>query len=77
MDGRTAVLRGNVASQADERMMQRLVSLEPGVSTVRSELNYPGKGARQRTRRVVPIQLRQYTCSSTVKKVKDSDKKIG
>ncbi len=45
MDGRTAVLRGNVASQADERMMQRLVSLEPGVSTVRSELNYPGKGA--------------------------------
>ncbi len=43
MDGRTAVLRGNVASQADDRMMQRLVSLEPGVSTVRSELNYPGK----------------------------------
>ncbi len=44
MEGRTAVLRGTVASQADERMMQRMVSLEPGVSTVRSELNYPGKG---------------------------------
>ncbi len=43
MEGRTAILRGNVASQADERMMQRLVSLEPGVSTVRSELSYPGK----------------------------------
>jgi hypothetical protein len=44
MEGRTAVLRGSVASQADDRMMQRMVSLEPGVSNVRSELNYPGKG---------------------------------
>ncbi len=51
MDGRTAVLRGSVASQADDRMLQRLLSLEPGVSKVKSELTYPGKTAEKRPSR--------------------------
>jgi BON domain len=38
VDGRTAILRGVVKSQADARMIERLVKLEPGIDNVRSEL---------------------------------------
>lgn len=43
MVGRTAVLVGNVTSQTDERLIARMVLLEPGVDNVASELSYPGK----------------------------------
>lgn len=43
MSGRTVVLQGSVDSQADEQLVQRLVSLEPGVDGVISQLDYPGK----------------------------------
>lgn len=43
MSGRTAVLQGTVDAEADERLVQRLLILEPGVDSVRSELRYPGK----------------------------------
>jgi osmotically-inducible protein OsmY len=36
--GRTAVLRGVVATQHDRELAERLASLEPGVSTVQNEL---------------------------------------
>jgi osmotically-inducible protein OsmY len=32
------VLRGSVATEADKRMMERLVQLEPGVDSVRNEV---------------------------------------
>jgi len=32
------VLRGTVSSEADKRMMERLMQLEPGVESVRNEL---------------------------------------
>lgn len=43
MVGRTVVLQGSVDSQADEQLVQRLVSLEPSVDGVISQLTYPGK----------------------------------
>jgi osmotically-inducible protein OsmY len=38
MDGRVAVLRGEVASKDDRDLIARVVLLEPGVSDVRNEL---------------------------------------
>lgn len=38
MEGRTAILTGQVASEADLRMAQLLVRLEPGVSHIDSRL---------------------------------------
>ena len=38
MDGRVAVLRGDVASQHERDLVGRLVLLEPGISDVRNEL---------------------------------------
>lgn len=49
MAGRTAVLRGSVESQNDDRVVQRLISLEPTVQYVVSQLDYPGKGQSVRT----------------------------
>ncbi|MGN6543462.1 MAG: BON domain-containing protein [Aureliella sp.] len=43
MSGRAVVLRGSVASQAEEQLVLRLVSLEPGVDGAISQLSYPGK----------------------------------
>ena len=43
MSGRRLVLQGNVASEADEKLIARLLSLEPGVDEVESQLVYPGK----------------------------------
>lgn len=37
-EGGDVVLRGTVASEADKRMMERLIQLEPGVNSVRNEL---------------------------------------
>jgi osmotically-inducible protein OsmY len=33
------VLRGTVANESDKRMMERLIQLEPGVNSVRNELD--------------------------------------
>ena len=38
VDGETVVLRGTVASEADRRIAERMVMLEPGVRQVRNEL---------------------------------------
>lgn len=38
MQGRTAVLRGRIATQADSSLAERLLQLEPGVDEVRNEL---------------------------------------
>ena len=38
MDGRVAVLRGEVVSQHERELVARLVLLEPGISDVRNEL---------------------------------------
>lgn len=43
------VLRGTVASEADKRMMERLLQLEPGVDSVRNELAV-GQPKPERTR---------------------------
>lgn len=43
MEGRTAILRGNVPSESDKRMMERLLSLEPGVSKIRNEITISKK----------------------------------
>lgn len=52
MSGRTAVLQGRVDSQADEQLVQRLISLEPSVDGVISQLDYPGKA------RTTPVPAR-------------------
>ncbi|MCA9132636.1 MAG: BON domain-containing protein [Planctomycetales bacterium] len=38
MEGRTAIIRGQVASEADVQLAERLLSLEPGIDSVRNEL---------------------------------------
>jgi hypothetical protein len=38
MEGRTAVLRGEVASERDRALIELLVLFEPGISSVRNEL---------------------------------------
>ncbi|MAT73498.1 MAG: hypothetical protein CMJ58_28790 [Planctomycetaceae bacterium] len=38
MEGRTAVLSGEVATDHDSRLVEKLASMEPGVSQVRNEL---------------------------------------
>jgi hypothetical protein len=40
MSGRTAVLRGAVNSPADGKLLERLLSLEPGVDAVENELTF-------------------------------------
>jgi osmotically-inducible protein OsmY len=40
MSGRTAVIRGEVGSPEDGKMVERLLSLEPGVDAVRNELTF-------------------------------------
>lgn len=41
----TVVLRGQVASQSDAKLAEKLVRLEPGVRSVRSELTFPAPSA--------------------------------
>ena len=41
------VLRGHVSNEADKRMMERLIQLEPGVNSVRNELNVAPPRAEQ------------------------------
>jgi len=41
------VLRGEVATDADKRLMERLVNLEPGVDSVRNELIVQSKTLEQ------------------------------
>lgn len=43
MSGRTAILRGTVASAAERDLAQRVVLLEPGVSQVKNELVVAGQ----------------------------------
>lgn len=43
----TVVLRGQVASQADAKLAEKLVRLEPGVKSVRSELTFPAPAAEE------------------------------
>jgi hypothetical protein len=43
----TVVLRGQVASQADARLAEKLVRLEPGVKSVRSELTFPAPAVEE------------------------------
>ena len=38
MNGRTAVMRGNVATLAEAKVVERYLSLEPGISDVQNEL---------------------------------------
>ena len=38
MNGRTAVIRGNVATLAEAKVVERYLSLEPGISDVKNEL---------------------------------------
>jgi hypothetical protein len=38
MEGRTAIVRGTVATERDRELVSRLLMLEPGVSSVRNEL---------------------------------------
>jgi len=40
MSGRTAVIRGKVNSPADGKVVERLLSLEPGIDAVKNELTY-------------------------------------
>jgi hypothetical protein len=40
MDGRTAVLRGQVATEQDRDLVARMLLLEPGISDVRNELTF-------------------------------------
>ncbi len=49
MEGRTAILRGRVATAHDRTMVEQLALLEPGVSKVRNELQYPGQPAAAKT----------------------------
>jgi hypothetical protein len=42
MEGRTAVVRGLVASERDRELVSRLLLLEPGVSAVRNEMTVAG-----------------------------------
>jgi len=41
VDSGTLVLKGNVASRRDAKLAENLARLEPGVSSVRNELEYP------------------------------------
>jgi hypothetical protein len=43
MEGRTAVLRGEVASERDRALLELLIHFEPGVSDVRNELKVRGR----------------------------------
>jgi osmotically-inducible protein OsmY len=45
VEGRTAVLRGTVATDRQREMLTRLAMLEPGVSTVRNELTVDGSSS--------------------------------
>ncbi len=38
VEGETVVLRGQVATEADKRMVERLLKLEPGIDSVRNEV---------------------------------------
>lgn len=40
MSGRTAVIRGEVNSPADGKVVERLLALEPGVDAIKNELTY-------------------------------------
>ncbi len=42
MSGRTAIIRGTVDSVADAKMVERLLSLEPGIDGVKNELTLAG-----------------------------------
>ena len=54
VDGDTVVLRGQVATESDKRMVERLVKLEPGIDSVRNEvsvLTSPGESIQAKPSR--------------------------
>ncbi len=58
MEGRTAVLRGQVAAEEDGKLAERLLSLEPGIDAVKNELTIAGQSSSSRSApnvEVVPI----------------------
>ncbi len=45
MEGRTAVLRGQAANESEKKLVERLLSLEPGIDTIKNEITVsPGSG---------------------------------
>ncbi|MFN5230911.1 MAG: BON domain-containing protein [Planctomycetota bacterium] len=42
LSGGQITLRGNVATDADKRLMERMMLLEPGISSVKNELIVQG-----------------------------------
>ena len=38
MQGKTAILRGQVESEGDAKLAERVISLEPGVYAIQNEL---------------------------------------
>ena len=47
MEGRTATLNGQVASEREKRLMERLLSLEPGVDSIKNLLTTPTSPAEE------------------------------
>lgn len=45
MQGRTAVIRGEVESAEDGKLVERLLSLEPGIDAIKNELTIAGQPA--------------------------------
>ena len=45
IEGGQVTLRGSVATEADKRLMERMMKLEPGVNSVRNELVVTGAPA--------------------------------
>ncbi len=54
LEGRTAVVRGTVATERDREMVSRLLLLEPGISAVRNELTVAGTGGPDSPRLAPP-----------------------
>ncbi len=55
MEGRTAVIRGEVDSPASAKTIERYLSLEPGIDAVKNELTLAnGAGSATATRNAVP-----------------------
>ena len=54
VEGRTAILRGAVASEHDRLLVEQVARLEPGIWAVRNELTVGSPGTRQSPTRVSP-----------------------
>ncbi len=59
-EGRTAVIRGAVASARDREMVSRLVLLEPGISAVRNEMTIASGSADPGSRPNLPPAAGQF-----------------